>query len=210
MTGSKRCSTCKEEKPIGCFGKNKARTDGFCDLCKDCRKEYRKTRKVHQKEYRERNKEVIAARRKKHYQENRLSILARKNEYRQKNKSKIKEQYNEYYKKNKGGVLKRKAAYRKANPDKITSIHLKYTYGVTLVEYDEMFESQNGNCAICGLPEINKRLAVDHCHKTGTVRSLLCNRCNTALGMVEENENTLLSMINYIQMYNTITGKELK
>ena len=49
-----------------------------------------------------------------------------------------------------------------------------------------MFKEQNGNCAICGLPELMQRLSVDHNHKTGTVRGLLCKRCNTRLSLIED------------------------
>jgi hypothetical protein len=55
--------------------------------------------------------------------------------------------------------------------------HLLVTYGITQEQYDTMFEAQGGVCAICG----GKRrylLAVDHCHKTGRVRGLLCKLCN--------------------------------
>ena len=58
---------------------------------------------------------------------------------------------------------------------------LKHYYNITLAEYDQMFEDQKGVCAICGNPENNRRLAVDHDHKTGKVRGLLCTRCNVKL-----------------------------
>ena len=77
---------------------------------------------------------------------------------------------------------------------------LKFRYNITLIEYDEIFEEQNGVCAICGRVEsiMGRRLAVDHDHKTGKVRGLLCYRCNTRLGILEENSNLLLVMLNYL------------
>lgn len=57
----------------------------------------------------------------------------------------------------------------------------KRLYGITVDEYDKMFEFQDGSCAICGRPPKNKRLAVDHDHKTGAVRGLLCHICNQTL-----------------------------
>jgi 5-methylcytosine-specific restriction endonuclease McrA len=56
-------------------------------------------------------------------------------------------------------------------------------YGLTLQEYQEAFFHQLGCCAICSNPEGSISLAVDHCHKTGKVRGLLCSKCNTSLGM---------------------------
>lgn len=64
--------------------------------------------------------------------------------------------------------------------------HLMRNYGITSKQYNQMFEEQNGVCAICNLPEINRKLSVDHNHKTGKVRSLLCQSCNARLGVVED------------------------
>jgi len=65
--------------------------------------------------------------------------------------------------------------------------------GMTVSRYEEILESQNGVCAICGKPGINRRLAVDHNHKTGQIRGLLCVFCNVLVGYVEE--RTLLRKI---------------
>lgn len=62
-----------------------------------------------------------------------------------------------------------------------------------IIQYSRMLASQNGVCAICGKKEtkvdrqngVLSRLCVDHCHRTGNVRGLLCFRCNTNLGVVE-------------------------
>ena len=61
--------------------------------------------------------------------------------------------------------------------------YLKRKYGTTIAEYDRMFEEQYGVCAICGEARPDERtLHVDHDHATGSVRGLLCFRCNNALG----------------------------
>lgn len=71
-----------------------------------------------------------------------------------------------------------------------TNGKLKRLYGITIEEYDLMFEFQNGRCKICGTEENgNKRFSVDHDHETGKVRGLLCYRCNTNLGWFENNKN---------------------
>ena len=74
-------------------------------------------------------------------------------------------------------------------------------YGVSKDTWQEMFELQNGCCAICGTHQSNlkKRLAVDHCHKTGKVRSLLCYSCNGGLGMFKDNLNNLLNAVEYLR-----------
>lgn len=53
--------------------------------------------------------------------------------------------------------------------------------GFTAEAYDAMLEAQGGGCAICGNPPKSRRLHVDHDHKTGAVRGLLCHRCNRGL-----------------------------
>lgn len=54
------------------------------------------------------------------------------------------------------------------------------TYGLATGEYDTLFQSQGGRCAICQGTR-RQRLSVDHCHKTGLVRGLLCRMCNGRL-----------------------------
>ena len=81
-------------------------------------------------------------------------------------------------------------------------------YGITKTEYLSLIEVQNNKCAICKKPEENrgrggkiKNLAVDHCHETGKVRGLLCLNCNTALGSIKENKETLMQMIEYLEKH---------
>lgn len=65
---------------------------------------------------------------------------------------------------------------------------LQRTYGITLEDYDRMMEEQGGVCKICRKPSTRPNrfpLNVDHCHKTGKVRGLLCIPCNRALGFID-------------------------
>ena len=77
-------------------------------------------------------------------------------------------------------------------------------HGTTQEAYLEMFNAQGGVCAICKLPESIVRrgrlstLAVDHCHRDGTLRGLLCNRCNLLLGKVDDNVDILAAAIAYL------------
>lgn len=68
--------------------------------------------------------------------------------------------------------------------------HLRSTYGITVERFEEMFREQQGCCAICGQHQENcrRRLAVDHCHASGKVRQLLCDRCNLFVGHIETPE----------------------
>jgi len=64
--------------------------------------------------------------------------------------------------------------------------HIKRTYGLTLDQYDQMFKAQGGVCAICGEPQLSRRLAVDHDHEKGHVRGLLCSKCNFKLSVLDD------------------------
>ena len=86
---------------------------------------------------------------------------------------------------------------------------LKKAFGISLLDYQDMFVAQNGVCAICGNPEggvINERrkwLAVDHDHKTNEVRGLLCESCNKAIGLMQDSIERLTSAIAYLKKYGT-------
>lgn len=72
------------------------------------------------------------------------------------------------------------------------SYHLKKKYNITIKEFQQMMTKQKGKCAICGSIESSNRygptpLHVDHCHKSGQVRGLLCGNCNKALGLLQDN-----------------------
>ena len=82
-----------------------------------------------------------------------------------------------------------------ANPEKGREQRLKtlykHAYGLTTPAYQELVERHPGVCAICSRPERRKirgrvtRLSIDHCHKSGRVRGLVCSSCNTLIAMVE-------------------------
>lgn len=107
----------------------------------------------------------------------------------------------------------RKWAHRgEMNPGWDRERSLKRKWGLTREDLKEMSEAQNNVCAICKEPETSvhgpsqqvKHLAIDHCHKSGKIRALLCNRCNTTLGKVKESVGLLKSMIEYLEQHNGI------
>ena len=74
-------------------------------------------------------------------------------------------------------------------------------YKMTVEEYNALFEAQGYICAICGASKgwQNKRLAVDHNHASGEVRGLLCDRCNTVIGKMEDNPDLLRKAASYLE-----------
>lgn len=102
--------------------------------------------------------------------------------------------------------------YRKKNYEKRRISELKSrlftNFGLSLKNYNKMLEKQNNVCAICGCPEKNKawsgiikRLSIDHNHKTGKIRGLLCDNCNRGLGYFKENTLILVKTIEYLQQF---------
>lgn len=74
---------------------------------------------------------------------------------------------------------------------------LKSNYNLDLSSYNSLLESQQGKCAICKKGS-DKHLFVDHCHKTGKIRGLLCQHCNTLLGMAFDDVDILLGAVAYL------------
>jgi hypothetical protein len=101
---------------------------------------------------------------------------------------------------------KHKAEYakkwRKLNPRKNKSNHLKTRYNITLNDYERLYKSQNGKCAICKCPETNmQKLSIDHCHTSTNIRALLCRKCNTGLGAFNDNVEYLNAAIEYLKKH---------
>lgn len=83
------------------------------------------------------------------------------------------------------------------NKDKYKFNSIKKRYGLNENQYHKMFNDQLGLCAICKL-EASKPLHIDHCHKTGQIRGLLCVNCNVALGLLKEDKNIIKSVLTYL------------
>ena len=79
---------------------------------------------------------------------------------------------------------------------------LKYKYGMTREDKLIMFDEQRGLCAICfnAFKDL-KSSCVDHDHDTGKVRKLLCKPCNSFLGMIDEDRNTAIRLLDYIDSH---------
>ena len=105
-----------------------------------------------------------------------------------------------YYSKNKKEILERQQKYNKENPIKRKNAMLKYEYGITLDDYNKMFNEQEGKCAICQRHQnkLTRTLCVDHNHKTNKVIALLCVTCNTDVSVVE---NRLEEMTKYLNKH---------
>ncbi len=87
--------------------------------------------------------------------------------------------------------------YHKQNydNDKRANRGLKHKYNIDLQEYEVLKKKQKDKCAICWS---EAKLFVDHCHETGQIRGLLCHKCNTGIGLLEESIGNLENAIAYL------------
>jgi hypothetical protein len=106
--------------------------------------------------------------------------------------------------------------YHENNPDAQRIANLSRYQGMTMADYDALLLKQGGVCAVCGRPETQRRhgktrlLSVDHDHDTGTVRGLLCSRCNTSLGYSLDDPTRLRAAADYLERNRTLSLVQMK
>ena len=98
------------------------------------------------------------------------------------------------------------AVWRRKNPESYNLSQLRHRLklkGISLEEYQAAVEHQKGMCGICGSTEVRRKNSrqwyVDHCHVTGKFRGLLCNNCNSALGLLRDDIAVLERAIAYLK-----------
>lgn len=186
---TKTCTRCGEVRFLKMFGWLKKHHRGRPEIhrdswCHSCRKEYKCT-------------DPQKAKRNARNRERMLTDPA----FREATKRRAKETYQ----KNRESRLRRCKDYVKRKGHGNVSLgylasRMRSLFGITLEQYYAMRESQEGRCAICGCPDRTKarRLAVDHDHKSGKVRALLCHHCNTGLGNFRDDPALMMKAIQYL------------
>jgi RNA polymerase subunit RPABC4/transcription elongation factor Spt4 len=168
---TKVCSSCGQNKVLDEFSRNPSRKDGFSNQCKLCHQLYSGFNKRH-----------IAT-----------EFLP---------KFKI-------CNKCKQLLPQDKFNFHTTSPDGLQSFCKQCTVlnrrGVSKLIYEQLLEKQNYLCAICGKPETSKnsvglvqQLSVDHDHRTGKIRGLLCCHCNHLLGSAKDDTQVLRKAIDYL------------
>jgi len=136
----------------------------------------KEAKRKYDKEYREKNKEKRKEYDKENYQKNKEKIKARVEKYRQENLE------------DKERRRTRSKKYREKHPLKCRMVQWKGRgINITYDGYKEMLKKQKSKCAICGVEEseLKYKLCLDHDHRNGEPRGLLCRKCNSVLGMIE-------------------------
>jgi hypothetical protein len=170
VSDTKLCTKCGEKKPVGEFWRNSAKPDGLFQWCKPCAR-------ARKEAWRKANPEKVATAARRFKERHPERQRAWHKQWRDKNPDKARE-------------------YTRRHREKIGLAHhaerawarrIAAEYGMTPEDYLSLFDAQKGRCALCGAEPSNRRLCVDHDHKTGQVRGLLCSLCNRTLGMQDDN-----------------------
>lgn len=100
-------------------------------------------------------------------------------------------------------LCKRKYEETKRGKQLDANRHLKYRYGTTIEIYDSLYVKQSGRCGVCGRHQsmFDKKLHIDHDHKTGRIRGLTCNGCNRLIGRYELSQLKNLELIKKIRNF---------
>lgn len=120
-------------------------------------------------------------------------------EWRDKNNARRRELYAQSPTVRAKAVAASKVQQAKEGPEYRREMRLKRLYGITSAQYERMFEHQGGVCAVCGRPPHKVPLNVDHDHKTGLVRGLLCWYCNQrVVGGARDSVELLRAAVEYL------------
>lgn len=96
-------------------------------------------------------------------------------------------------------ISQRREIYRNENKLLHKDHILKHKFGISLMDYQFLELSQDKKCAICRIGRKNKYFNVDHDHRTGKIRGLLCDSCNLLLGKAKDSIKVLTNAINYLE-----------
>lgn len=147
----------------------------------------KKRKREWQKKWNDAHKELLAAKRKRYNDSHREKVSAYSKEYARTHAEERRVRRRKHYLMNK---------------DKMKNARRKWQYGITEDEYKSLLKKQGGVCAICsraGWPK--KGPCVDHSHASGGVRGILCNQCNIAIGMIQEDPKIARAMANYLESH---------
>lgn len=141
-----------------------------------------------QREYYAKNKELEAEKARRRRAENPEKYSNQRKAKYWKDPEKARSKSRAFYSENREAMLSYAADYRRRNKEVIRHRKRKAAYGITREQFDELWRTQSGKCAICEetLIDENRQTHVDHDHTTGKVRGLLCVDCNVGLGRFKD------------------------
>jgi hypothetical protein len=123
-------------------------------------------------------------------------------EYRKKHYQKLKEIKKKWRESEEGKEICRLNQKRFRDSQNGKDYRLRYNYGISLEDYNLLLMNQQHSCKICGKEfqlDNPHDIHVDHDYTTGKVRGLLCQKCNMAIGLFNDDINKLLTAIKYLE-----------
>jgi len=110
---------------------------------------------------------------------------------------------NEYRVKFKDKIRAQRKSFREKNKKRLSVTKNRAGIKLSVEEFDELLNERGNCCEICGLhhTKMNRRIAIDHDHKTGKMRGFLCDTCNRGLGLLKDNEQIVEKTLNYLRKY---------
>lgn len=100
----------------------------------------------------------------------------------------------------------RQAEYQSETPEGQRNLNLSRRYGITLPEWEALFEAQGRKCYFGCTETTGKNWSTDHDHETGQVRAILCHRHNVAVGLVESFKEDLAEMLEYVAQHKEMVS----
>jgi len=93
----------------------------------------------------------------------------------------------------------------KRRQDRLYKARVRYGHKINEDGRDQLLKVQNNCCAICHTPEseTRRRLEIDHCHTTGSIRGLLCEKCNKGIGLFSDDKETIQKAVEYLRKWET-------
>jgi hypothetical protein len=101
-----------------------------------------------------------------------------------------------WYIKKRDEILEKRREWRKQS-----GAYRRQAYGMSNEEFNSLVAAQNGRCAICFEVPTGRGFHVDHCHRTGRIRGLLCRGCNLALGNMKDDPISLIKAADYLRVF---------
>lgn len=91
--------------------------------------------------------------------------------------------------------------YQRKNKDTLNPYKRARRYGLTVDEMNELLEQAGDSCQICHsqFGEVTTGKCIDHCHDTGKVRGIICNKCNVAIGLLGNNVEVVKGLLGYLE-----------
>ena len=171
---SKRCSKCGQDLPVREFTKRSNTRDGLQQRCRECQRIIRK-----------KYKEMANRLSREWYKNNRPKAIANAKQWREEHR----EEYREWQR-----------LYTKRTKAKSRQQSLKKRYNIKPGVFERLLTTQGGRCACCGTnkPGGNGTFCVDHDHVTGSIRGLLCHRCNLGIGLIGDDIMSILGAADYL------------